>query len=332
MPAPADVETGPGGAPSVAEPASADGEPDRKSPPKSNRANRVTSQRAKQYSQREEGHEAVSVCASPPKSNEISRMMVMTAVRTLNEFERDVDTVEEVCNRVLKAGSGSAESRQEATESGAIQSIIHAMNIHPDQAVVHSKGTMVIHLLCRGTEDGALALKQDATFERGAIYTIVAGMKAHEDVAAIQERGAATIGNLVTSTDDNAVARKHLAAKAGAFDAIAKGMAAHAEAGAVAAAGCFAIGNLCRASDERPKDPKVFESKELALEQGAVDAVIAAIRQHPDNELVLKQGARAVANVAYKNAVFKEKVLQKGALAEWLDEVSSPLEELLIEP
>jgi len=289
--------------------------PDPKSPPKSQRSHRALSQRAMQHSHREPDHEAFGL-TPPPTSSEISSMMLVTAVRALKDFESDAETVAQVCTRIVQAGGRSAEARQQAADAGALQALHRAMNIHAKSSSVQERAIVALGNICCGTDAAGLARKQLAA---PCIYAIVAAMEEHPDVAAVQENGCATLGNIASNIDEEGLARKQTAYQAGAFAVIVAAMKRHQEVSMVQDYGCFAIGNLCRArGDATQVDEAAVARKRAAVEQGALDAVVNAMKSHPAVETVQEHGARALSNLTFKNDELKTQAAAAGAAPEWL--------------
>lgn len=244
-------------------------------------------------------------------------MMLVTAVRALKDFEANAETVAQVCDRIVQAGGRSAASRQEAADAGALHQLHRAMNIHAKNALVQEKAMVALGNICCGTDEAGLARKQMAT---PCLYAIVAGMEEHVDVSAIQENGSATLGNIASNVDEAGLRRKEMAAQAGAFAVIIAGMKRHPDKNTVQDYGCFAIGNLCRArGDTVDVDEVALARKQMAVDQGALDAVTAAMKAFPDDLGVQEHGARALANLTFKNDGLRAKATAAGALPEWLE-------------
>ena len=258
-------------------------------------------------------------------------MMLVTAVRTLKDFERDADTVMQVTSHMLRAVGDSEEARQEAFDAGAIQSLSHAMNFLKCNGTVIERATILLGSICFGVHEAGLARKQLA-FESGAIYSLIAGMEEHPDASALQEYAIVTLGNITTNNDDYGLTRKQAATEAGVFQAIVKAMKTHAGASKVLAAGCYAIANLCRINDDRPKEAVAAQRRQLAVDHGAATSIIQAIRTFPEEALIQERGRQALANIAFKHVLLKEAVIEAGAAPEWLENKSDPLAEIAIVP
>jgi len=174
--------------------------------------------------------------------------------------------------------------------------------------------------ICCGTDEKGLARKQLAM---PCIHAIVAGMEEHPEVSAVQETACATLGNIASNIDTAGLARKETAVKAGAFPAIVNGMKRHAAISTVQDCGCFAIGNLVRARGDAhccvDVNEEAMARKQSAVEQGCLDAVIAAMKGHPNDESVQEHGARALANLTFKNEDLTKSALAAGAATEWLE-------------
>ena len=175
--------------------------------------------------------------------------------------------------------------------------------------------------ICCGTDEAGLKRKQLAA-DAGVIHAIISGMQEHVSVSAVQANGSAVLGNIASNIDEPGLARKDAATSAGAFAAIVAGMKAHsagecpdrhivppcctwpthlalalATDATVQDFGCFAIGNLCRArgdTDDESAMAKADARKQLAVSQGALDAVVAAMKAHTGDEGIQEHGARAL--------------------------------------
>ena len=294
---------------------------DPKSPPKSQRSRPQLSARVKAAAERVEDHEAFGL-EPPPTQREISSMMVVTAVRALNDFgDRHPETVQQVCERCFSGQS--AEKRQEAADAGAVPAIVRVMGAHEDDVAVQEKAILALGNVCCGTDARGLARKQ-AAFEAGALGAILTAMRSHVGSAAVQEHGAATVGNVASHVDDEGLARKERAIAEGALEAVVGAMRAHTAVPTIQAFGSFCLANLTRARGDVESaalgpDAGGAARKERAVAAGAIDAVVGAMQEHAEHAAVQEHGARALANMTHKNEPLREQAVQKGARQEWLD-------------
>ena len=217
---------------------------------------------------------------------------------------------EELAYRCKRDGS-----KQGAAEAGAIEAVVAAMRAHPRVAKVQYGGCSALVEMCSGDDAAAAACRQQAV-AAGAIEAVVEATRpgaptggdegARFEAVRAQKMGCLTLAimimcNAAAAPGHQAVVRQQAVA-AGAIEAVVAVMRAHArEADGVQRTGCLVLSRMCYGDYYGDNTPVVAACRQQAVAAGAIEAVVEAMRAHPQVVSLQVHGCGALANICYRN-------------------------------
>ena len=255
-------------------------------------------------------------------------MPVQHAVKVLEQRVDDCGILHAVCER-WKALSYGPGRRQAAAAAGALPAIVKALSVHVEDASAASICCLATGNIVAGVDEQGIARKASAA-EAGALRAIVNAMQAHVHEADVQAHGSFALGNITYAADGAGLARKQMAADACAVTAIVQGMKANSADAAVQEYGCFALGNIVRAvgGAESGTDTLGKQRKTAAVDAGALEVIVVAMRFHSAESGVQEWGARALSNITYGCSEWRDRAKAAGARPQWLVGMAEAMQQI----
>uniref|UniRef100_A0A7S4N8P2 Uncharacterized protein n=1 Tax=Odontella aurita TaxID=265563 RepID=A0A7S4N8P2_9STRA len=181
----------------------------------------------------------------------------------------------------LCKSSRTEKGRAAIGRAGAIPCIVAAMCNHPSDAEVQERGCAALqNLALEGDRRSMIA-------SAGGTAAVLRAMRSHPQAAAVQERGCGAVRNFVW---DNDVNRAAVGSKGGVV-VITDAVRGHGGDGRVVGQAFRALRNLAKGTGED------VSSNRLAI-GGAVMCIVAAMRQHLEDEGVEAEGCALVRNLS----------------------------------
>ena len=207
----------------------------------------------------------------------------MAEMVTLSTLEGDDKNAE-----VFSASSSAPcdRYRQHAVEAGAVEAVAAVLRAYSQMESVQILGGVVLSHICAGTKDSRaqrVPRKQRAV-EAGAVETLVAALRAYPQVQTVQIASCWALTHICAGEDGAVETRRQRAAEAGTLEAVVAGMTAHPQLrarGECQRAGCHALMSLCDGGIGNAADDR----RQQAVEAGALEAVVAAMFTHPEQEV-----------------------------------------------
>ena len=204
-------------------------------------------------------------------------------------------------------------SNQGAAEAGAIEAVVAAMRAHPRVAKVQYGGCSALVEMCSGNDAAAAACRQQAV-AAGAIEAVVEATRpgaptgdegARFEAVRAQKMGCLTLASMImcnaaAAPGHQAVVRQQAVA-AGAIEAVVAVMRAHAREAGVQRTGFIVLARMCYGDYHGDNTLAVAACRQQAVAAGAIEAVVEAMRAHPQVVSVQVHGCGALANICYRN-------------------------------
>ena len=181
--------------------------------------------------------------------------------------------------------------RQRAVEAGAVETLVAALRAYPQVQTVQSGSCWALSSICAGS-DGAAETRRQRAEEAGAVEAVMVALRTYPLVEDVQIDGLWTLSHICHGKENAAEIRRQRAVETGALEAVLAGITAHSQFGTYGEcprAGCHALMSLCdggtvdlcdggtgNAADDR---------RQQAVEAGALEAVVAAMFTHPEEEV-----------------------------------------------
>lgn len=186
--------------------------------------------------------------------------------------------------------------REEAAASGALKSIVSALNTHPNELDVQRDGCRALAALCSGAGADGRA-RADMAVGAGALKAVMVALQTHAQThQVIGEMGARAAANIVEGQEEGDAGgptRRQAMTDAQGPDALLEAMAAFPLAPKLQAEALRALAATACDRDEAGR----LRAQDT-LEAGAVAAAVSSLGAHPWNHRVLKAGCALFANLA----------------------------------
>jgi len=210
---------------------------------------------------------------APPSDAAVAQLGVVDAVQALWTHGAVARVAEKACEQI-RSLILDPRGCEQAAAAGAIEAVVAAMLVHPQEAGVQEWGcTALVNLSIR-------SLAQRAA-DAGAIEAVVGAMRAHVQVNELQYHASSVLSNVCAGDHAAARARQLQAANAGGVEALVGAMEAHAQDEYLQEGCCGALRVLCRRS---------ASVAARALQAGGRGAVAAAMQAYPGNEELQDDG------------------------------------------
>ena len=168
-------------------------------------------------------------------------------------------------------------------EGGAIERIIHTMDVYEGNAVLLRMCIGTLCPLINTGPDAILALEA-----AGAPARITGAMARHEPAEALQATGCEAISRLAIGRDPRVRGLRVVLAEAGAPELVTNAMRMHPNSAEVQERACLALNNLA-----------VDAANQVALAAaGALDRVVIAMESHRGDKFVLQNACSAITILA----------------------------------
>jgi hypothetical protein len=178
---------------------------------------------------------------------------------------------------------GEEEAALGFLHGGAIERIMHTMDVYEDNALLLTKCMETLCPLIDTGPDAILALEA-----AGAPVRITGAMARHEAAAALQAAGCHAICILAIGRDPRVRGLRVVLAEAGAPELVTKAMQMHPNSADVQERACLAVNNLAHDA-----------ANQVALaETGALSQVVLAMETHRDDTFVLQNACSAITILA----------------------------------
>jgi len=162
------------------------------------------------------------------------------------------------------------------------------------------QGLCELHRLCNGA-DAAVRARAQRAAAAGFIEVVVAAVRTHQEIPNLVSLGCISLTAVCGGDDAAGRARKQRAAEAGAIEAVVEAMRAHPQAADmqertcrknVPYLGCMLLTAVCGGDDAAGR-----ACKQRAAEAGAIEAVVEAMRAHPQAADMQEDGCKALLTV-----------------------------------
>ena len=169
--------------------------------------------------------------------------------------------------------------KQRAVEAGAVETLVAALRAYPQVQTVQIASCWALTHICAG-EDGAVETRRRRAAEAGALEVVMAALRTYPQVVEVQTPGLSMLSHICYAAE---IVRQR-AVETGALGAVVAGMTAHPQLrarGECQRAGCHALMSLCDGGTGNAADDR----RQQAVEADALEAVVAAMCTHPEQEV-----------------------------------------------
>eukprot|EP00434_Breviolum_minutum_P043382 symbB.v1.2.038667.t1/scaffold6112.1/size20855/1 len=185
-----------------------------------------------------------------------------------------------------------------AADAGAVEAAVRDMGHEPDDAKVQQMGCFILAGLSAGDDDDPVVKKQrqkavealgplccdelkNIKLEKaGSLEALCRACRRHPSDVVVQRQGAMAVSHLLA-----VLAHRQLAVEAGGFDVINRAVMWYPLDAAVVEPGVRALQEMCDLG------PLV---RPIALKAGTLEALVAAMRAHPQSLMLQRRGCGAL--------------------------------------
>ncbi|XRB22704.1 armadillo repeat-containing protein [Pseudoscourfieldia marina] len=202
------------------------------------------------------------------------RNNINAIIETMKLNVADADVQEQACWALRNLSANNSENKSRIGQAGGIEVVLSAMKRHQDQAGVQESACRALCNLSNHPEN------KSRIAQAGGIEAVLRAMKRHEDHAGVQEHACWALRNLSGNHPEN----QSRIAQAGGIEAVLSAMKGHENRAGVQEHACVVFFLISRNA----------ECKRHAIDAGAIPAIQAAIRNHPNNDEVRTEAADAL--------------------------------------
>ena len=230
--------------------------------------------------------------------------------------------------------------RQRAVEAGALEAVVVALRMYPQVAAVQLSGAVVLAYICdcTGNSTGpcthrsmhavpwACANRRQRAVDAGAVELLVAASRAHPQATALQYYTCYALASICADLGSAADGRRQRAAEAGALEAAVAALLAHLQGDDeededlrhdLRHQCMWVLSDVCDGMDAAASG-----RVQRAVEAGALEAVVAAMRAHWKDARLQDQGMWVLSNIIYDEdgitaEARRRRAVEAGALVRW---------------
>ena len=206
------------------------------------------------------------------------RNNVNAIIETMKLNVADADVQEQACRAFEGLSRNNSENRTRIGKMGGIEALLSAMKRHQNHAGVQENACWALRNLSIHHDENKSRIAQ-----AGGIEAVLRAMKGHEDHAGVQENACWALRNLSSNDDEN----KSRIGQAGGIDAMVSAMKRHEDHAGVQEHACIVFYFISFNA----------ECKRRAIDAGAIPAIEAAIRNHPNNDDVQRWRKEALSRL-----------------------------------
>jgi hypothetical protein len=236
-----------------------------------------------------EGLNALCACMDPQRITVAWRTaaldIITAALAALRTHSGDHGVVRNSLCALRMCVDLSDESRAAAVSAGALPAVVAAMRAQLADTMVQCAGCVTMQALLGGEKFGGGGPRpsaRDRQLATDAVSTLLAALKAHVTEPNTQEQACLSLCRMAAAADESIKGRE-------AFRAVVAALRTHAASPHVQAAACSALAGLCSGA--------AAKKQAAACAAGALDAAVAALLAHPDDDAVQEYGCLACAHL-----------------------------------